>query len=100
MRLGEVVVAPGVKRALSIDWDDYYLGADTISGAPTWSAGTGITLSGAAFSSNVATVYAIPSQEGCDYNVVCSITLASGATEEGLIVVKCRTGDADARLTA
>jgi hypothetical protein len=100
VRLGDVVVAPGVQRAVAIDWTDYIGDDDEISGSPSWSAATGLEIEGTpTFSDPVATVIVTPSQEGCDYNLVCAITLASGATEEGLVVVKCRTGEEDPRLT-
>lgn len=98
MRLGTLVVAPGVKRAVSIDVSDY-IDPDTVSGSPTWAGATGLTVSGPTFALNVATAYAIPSQEGCDYNLVCSILLSTGATEHFLVVIQCRTGEADPRLT-
>lgn len=99
MRLGDVVVAPGVKRALSIAMATY-LGSDTVSGSPAWTVATGMTIQGTpSFAANVATAIVIPTQEGADYLATCSVVLASGATEDFTILVKCRTGDEDPRLT-
>lgn len=99
MRLGDVVKDPDVARGLSINWA-IYLGADTISGSPVWSAPTGLAIVGTpSFAANVATAIVSGGQEGCDYLVVCRVTLNSGATEDGTIEVRVRTGDEDPRLT-
>jgi len=99
VRLGTLVVAPGVKRAVSIDLTTY-IAPDSISGTPSWAGATGLTVSGAALGTgDVASCYVIPSQEGVDYNLVCTVTLNSTATEEFLIVIQCRTGEEDPRLT-
>ena len=98
MRLGSVVVAPGVKRALSINVATY-LGSDTVSGSPVWTVANGMTIQGTpTFSANVATAIVIPTEEGCDYIATCSVVLASTATEDFTILVKCRTGNEDPRL--
>ena len=99
MRLGEIVKDPDTSRAVAIDWSTY-LGADTVSGSPSWAAPTGLAIVGTpSFAANVATAIVSGGQEGCDYMQVCTVTLASGATEDGTVVVKVRTGDEDPRLT-
>lgn len=95
--LGKLAVAPGAKRAISIDLADY-IGSDTVSGTPSWSGATGLTVSGAAIATNVASCYVIAAQPGCDYNLECTATLSSTATEKFMIVIQCRTGATDPRL--
>lgn len=95
--LGKLAVAPGAKRAVSIDLDDY-IGSDTVSGTPSWAGATGLTVSGAAIAANVASCYVIAAQTGVDYNLECVVTLASTATERFLIILQCRTGATDPRL--
>lgn len=98
MRLGTVLKDPGINRAVDIDWDTY-IGEDTITGA-AWTAATGLTVEGTpTLADNIATAIVSGGQEGCDYLLTCRITLASGATEDGTVVVQVRTGDADPRLT-
>lgn len=99
MRLGEIVKDPGIKRAVAIDWSTY-IGADTISGTPAWTAATGLTIEGTpTIAANVCTAIVSGGLEGCDYLLTCRITLSSGATEDGTVVIKVRTGEADPRLT-
>ena len=99
MRLGTVVKDPDIKRAVAINWATY-IGSDTISGSPVWTAPTGLTIEGTpTIAINVATAIVSGGQEGCDYALSCRVTLSSGATEDGTIIVQVRSGDADPRLT-
>lgn len=98
MRLGEIVKDPDTTRAVAINWTTY-MGTDTVSGC-AWTAPTGLTIVGTpTLVASVATALVSGGQEGCDYNLTCRATLSSGATEDGTVVVKVRTGDADPRLT-
>lgn len=99
MRLGEIIKDPDIIRAVAIDWTTY-IGTDTISGSPAWSVANGLAIEGTpTLVANVATAKISGGQEGADYLVTCRVTLSSGATEDGTIVVRVRTGDKDPRLT-
>jgi hypothetical protein len=101
MRLGDVVKAPGVDRAISINLATY-LGADTVSGSPAWSVATGLEVVGTpSIAANVATaiIGGDSDQDGSDYLVTCHVELASGADEDFTVLVKVRSGDEDPRLT-
>lgn len=99
MRVGEIVIAAGVKRAVSINMLDY-LEDDVVSGSPSWDAANGMTIEGSpTFADNVATAIVKPTQTGCDYVATCSVELEGGGTEDFTILVRCRDTDEDPRLT-
>jgi hypothetical protein len=99
MLLGEVIKDPDIIRAIAIDWATY-IPPDTISGSPAWSVANGLAIEGTpTFVSNVATAKISGGQEGADYLVTCRVTLSSGATEDGTVMVRVRTGEKESRLT-
>lgn len=98
MRLASLLKDPDVSKAAAIDWTTY-IGSDTINSA-SWTAPTGLAIVGSpSLAANVATAIVSGGQEGCDYALTCRITMASGATEDGTVLVQVRSGEADPRLT-
>lgn len=100
MLTGTLSKAPAVKRAVQVDWSSYLsTTGDAISGSPTWIVPSGITVEGTpSFASNVATAIVSGGEEGENYLITCRVNLASGASEDGNVLLKVRTLQDDPRL--
>ena len=74
----------------TVDWSDW-LGADTITGTPTWTVGTGLTKASQTNTTTTATAWLSGGTAGSDYTVACKIVTTGGRTDERSFTVQVRT---------
>lgn len=75
----------------TIDWDqDDWLGSDTITGTPTWTVPSGLTLSSQSNTTTAATAWISGGTADNDYDVECKITTTGGRTDERTIRLQVR----------
>jgi len=73
----------------TVDWATW-LGADTITGTPTWTVPTGLTKDTQSNTTTTATAWLSGGSVGLDYVVECKITTTGGRTDERSFTVKVR----------
>lgn len=73
----------------TVDWSTW-LGADTISGTPTWSVATGLTKDSQSNTTTAATAWLSGGTAGENYRVECKIVTAAGRTDERSFTVRVR----------
>lgn len=73
----------------TVDWSTW-LGADTISGTPTWNVPTGLTKDSQSNTTTAATAWLSGGTAGVDYMVECKIVTAGGRTDERSIEIRVR----------
>lgn len=82
---------PDATLDYSLDWDaDDWLGTDTISGTPTWTVPSGLTLETQSNTTTVATAWISGGTVNTDYDVACKITTAGGRIDERTIRLQVR----------
>lgn len=71
------------------DWSDW-LGADTITGTPTWAVPSGLTKDSQSNTTTTATAIISGGTAGDDYKIACKITTVGGRTDERTGILHCR----------
>lgn len=91
MILAAFLKDPSATLDYTVDWDaDNWLGADTITGTPTWTVPGGLTLSSQSNTTTQATAWLSGGSDGTDYDVACRITTVGGRTDERTIRIRVR----------
>jgi hypothetical protein len=73
-----------------IDWSQWLVGADTITGAPVWTVPSGLTLVTQANTATIATAWISGGTAGATYLVECKITTTGGRIDERSILVEVK----------
>lgn len=89
--LGTALKDPDAVLDYTIDWDaDDWLGSDTITGTPTWTVDSGLTLSSQSNTTTTATVWLSGGTVNTDYDVACKIVTVGGRTDERTLRIQVR----------
>lgn len=82
---------PDATLDYTVDWDgDDWLGSDTITGTPTWTLPSGVTLASQSNTTTTATAFISGGTANVDYDVACKIVTAGGRTDERTIRLQVR----------
>jgi len=81
---------PDATLDYTVDWSDWLVGGDTISGTPTWAVPTGITKASQTNTTTTATITLSGGTANVDYDVACKITTAASLIDERTIHIKVR----------
>jgi len=89
--IGVALKDPEAVLDYTVDWDaDDWLGADTITGTPTWTVPGGLTLDSQSNTTTAATAWISGGSAGSDYVVECKIVTAGGRTDERSFKLRVR----------